>query len=350
MKNLIKIFTILTLMLMMHLMGCKDSEESNPLSFIDGYTVNLLEEKGTTYAGDYFPIEEGYTCNYSGSVNMLTKMEIPGYDPIEEPTIAPTLGMLKVLALRDIPLESGTIPLYPIVDLTEIQGQLPVADTSRFFNKDAEAVYIRAIKISDGSYLEVENPVYIKSSLVVGESWETAPKMDMTQLLTAELGEGGNQSDITLNAKSKFFVVGHEMISLPIGTKWAMRLEQANDITMTGTLFVEGTTVGMNITAKLATIYHMIADTGIVHQNTTGPLTMKITAEGQTATITIDIAKSELKLTSLGDNGYYKNNSSGLSRPIATSKLPLLFHTPTEQRLWNISQIIANVLIKRLSF
>ncbi len=348
MKNLIKIFTILTLVLMMHLMGCKDSEESNPLSFIDGYTVDLTEDKGTTYAGDYFPIEEGYTCNYSGFAIMQTKITIPGYDPMEETTNEPTLGMLKVLTLRDIPLESGIIPLYPIVDLTDMQGQI-VADTSRFFNKDAEAVYIKAIKISDGSYLEVENPVYIKSSLVVGESWETAPKMDMTQLLTAELGEGGDQSDITLNAKSKFFVVGHEMISLPIGTKWAMRLEQANDITMTGTMFVDGTAVSINITAKLAVIYHMIADTGIVHQNTTGPLTMKMTLEGQTIIITIDIEKSELKLTSLGDGGYYKNNSSGLSRPVITGKQPPLFHTPTEQKLWKVSQIIANVLIKKLS-
>lgn len=349
MKNLIKIFTILTLVLIMYLMGCKDSEESNPLSFIDGYTVNLTETKGTTYAGDYFPIEEGYTCNYSGFAIMQTKISIPGYDPMEETTNEPTLGMLKVLALRDIPLESGIIPLYPIVDLTDMQGQI-VADTSRFFDKDVEAVYVKAIKMSDGSYFEVENPVYIKSSLVVGESWETAPKMDMTQLLTAELGEGGDQSDITLNAKSKFFVVGHEVISLPIGTKWAMRLEQANDITMTGTLIVEGTPVSTNITAKLATIYHMIADTGIVHQNTTGPLTMKMTFEGQTITISITINKSELKLTSLGDSGYYKNSFSGIGRPVIIDKPPPSFDTPTKRKLWNISQIIANVLIKRLSF
>lgn len=348
MKNLIKIFIILTFVSIMYLMGCKNSEESNPLSFIDGYTVDLTENKGTTYTGDYFPIEEGYTCNYSGSVIMRTKITIPGYDPMEETTNEPALGMLKVLALRDIPLNSGLISLYPIVDLTDMQGEI-TSDTSRFFNKDAEAVYVRAIKMSDGSYLEVENPVYIKSSLVVGESWETAPKMDMTQLLTGELGEGGDQSDITLKAKSKFFVVGHEMISLPIGPRWAMRLEQANDITMTGTMVVEGIAVSMNITAKLAVLYHMIADTGIVHQNTTGPLTMKMTFEGQTITIAIDIEKSELKLTSLGDNGYYKNNLSGLSKPIITRNRPASFDTPTEQRLWNISQIIVNLLIKKLS-
>jgi hypothetical protein len=53
--------------------------------------------------------------------------------------------MLKVLALNDIPLNSGNIPFYPIVDLTEMQGEI-TADTSRFFDKDAGAVYVKAIK------------------------------------------------------------------------------------------------------------------------------------------------------------------------------------------------------------
>ena len=347
MKSLIS-FSII-LFTLIHLTGCKNNEESNPLSFIDGYTVDLLESKGTTYIGDYFPIEEGYTCNYSGSTIMHTKMVAPGFDPIDETTTSPTLGMLKVLALRDIPLLSGTVPLYPIVDLTDMEGEI-TADTSRFFSKDDEAVYVKAIKMSDGSYLEIENPVFIKSSLVVGESWDTAPQMDITQLLTGQFGDDADQSDITLNAKSKFFVVGHEWISLPIGTRWAMRLEQVNDLTMTGTLQVEGMPVSINTTAKLATIYHMIADTGIVHQNTTGPLKMIMTVEGQKITITIDIEKSELNLTSLGDGGFYKMNLSGFpDQRINAQEFPT-FDIRTNQKIWKISQKLINLLIKKLSF
>jgi len=346
MKSLISFFIILFTLI--YLIGCKNSEESNPLSFIDAYTVDLLESEGTTYIGDYFPIEKGHTCNYSGFTIMQTKIVIPGYDPIDEPTISPTLGMLKVLALRDIPLLSGTVPLYPIVDLTDMEGEI-TADTSRFFLKDDEAVYVKAIKMSDGNYLEVENPVFIKSTLVVGDSWETAPKMDMTQLLTGALGEEGEGSDITLKAESKFFVVGHEMIFLPIGTRWAMRLEQVNDISMTGILMVEGMSVNTTITAKLATIYHMIADTGIVHQNTTGPLNMIMTVEGQKITITIDIEKSELNLTSLGD-GYYKNNYSGNRLPVITTLHPSSLDTPMAQKLWKVSQTITYLLTKKLGF
>jgi hypothetical protein len=310
--------------------------------------VDLTESEGTTYVGDFFPIEEGYTCNYSGSVDMLTKITVPGSEPIEQPTIAPSLGMLKVLAVRNIPLGSGMIPLYPIVDLTDMQGQI-VADTSRFFDKDAEAVYVKAIKMSDGSYLEVSDPVYIKSSLVVGESWNTAPKMDMTDLLAGELEEDITVSNMNLNAKSKFFVVGHEMISIPLGMRWAMRMEQATDVTMTGTIFTEGISVAMKVTAKLANIYHIIADTGIVHQNTTGPLVMKMTAEGQTFTISITINKSELNLTSLGE-GYYKIYTSGLPDPIINAQEFPSFDTRTSRKIWKISQKLTNLFIKKLSF
>ena len=348
MKNLINFIILLTIISILVLTGCSSDESENPLSFIDAYTVDLLETEGTSYTGDYFPIEEGHTCNYSGFVIMQTKMVIPGYDPINEPTISPTLGMLKVLALRNIPLPSGTMPLYPIVDLTDMQGEI-TADTSRFFSKDDEAVYVKAMKLSDGSYLEVQNPVFIKSSLVVGESWETAPQMDMTQLLTGALGEEGEGSDMTLNAESKFFVVGHEMISLPIGTRWAMRLEQVNDISMTGILMVEGIPVNTTIIAKLATIYHMIPDTGIVHQNTTGPMDMRMTVECQTISIDIDIEQSELNLTSMGDDGFYKNiSTSNNQTPAATINMSS-YETPMAQKLWKVSQTITNILSKNLS-
>ncbi len=291
---------MMILFLISILISCSEDDESNPLSFIDGYSVSLTEPKGTTYSGDFFPLNEGHTLNYSGAVDMLTQLSVPGEEPSEESTVAPTIGMLKVLAQQNIPLQSGTIPLYPIVDLTEIEGDIS-ADTSRYFDKDEEAVYVKAIKMSDGSYLEVENPVYIKSSLVVGESWETAPQLDMTQLFSSEFGE---TSDMSLDAESKFFVVGHEMIYLPIGEKWAMRMEQANDITMKGTLYFYGSAIKLTVTSKLATVYHLLADTGVVHQNTTGTITMKMTFEGETISIKTTINQSELNLTSFGDDGF----------------------------------------------
>jgi hypothetical protein len=341
-----KLNFLLVLFALMYLTGCSDDEESSPLSFIDKYKVDLTEPEGTTYVGDFYPLYEGYALYYTGSVDMLTEMNIPGIDPIEEPTIAPAAGMLKVLAQREIPLNSGPILLFPIVDLTDMQGQI-TADTSRFFNKDAEAVYVKAIKMSDGSYLEVENPVYIKTSLVVGESWNTAPKMDMTELLAGELNEGVEASDMTLNAQSRFFVVGHEMIPLPIGNRWAMRMEQANDIKMTGTLLVEGSTVEMTTTAQLATVYHLIADTGIVHQNTTGPMNMRMTVDGQSITIKITINQSELNLSDMDDGGFGKMaNYSNPSHLADRQEIDSIISEINQELLKN-AQIIAQTLIRK---
>ncbi len=327
-------------------MGCKKGSESSPVSYIDGYTVDLTEGKGTTYTGDFFPIREGYICNYSGSAKVYVKMVIPGYNPIENTSDAPAVGMLKVLALRNIPLPSGTIPLYPIVDMTDMSGQV-VNDTSRFFMKDTQAVYVKALRLSNGEYMEVSNPLYIKSRLVVGDSWETAPRLDMTKLIASETGDNGTISNVTLDARAKFFVVGKENISLPIGTRNAMRMEQANDISMTGTIISEGTTIDMNMTAQLATVYHLIPDTGIVHQNTTGPLEMKLTAEGQTVTVTININQCELKLTGLGGD-LNANIYSGLGKSTISKGLPS-FNTPIQEKLWKISQAIARTLTKNLS-
>jgi hypothetical protein len=343
-----KLNLLLIFLAMIYLTGCSDDEENNPLSFIDKYNVDLTEPEGTTYVGDFYPLYEGYALYYTGSVDMLTEMDIPGMDPIEEPTIAPAVGMLKVLAQREIPLKSGTIPLFPIVDLTDVQGQI-TADTSRFFDKDAEAVYVKAIKMSDGSYLEVDNPVYIKTSLVVGESWNTAPKMDMTELLAGELNDGAEASDMTLNAQSKFFVVGHEMISLPIGNRWAMRMEQANDIKMTGTLQIEGSTVDMTTTAQLATVYHLIADTGVVHQNTTGPMNMRMTVEGQSITIKITINQSELNLSTVDDGRIGKLDYHYYPGQLIEKEKTNYITSQSNQQLWKNAQIIAKTLIQYFS-
>ena len=339
-------FIILTIGSIILLVGCKKDDQSNPVSYVDGYTVNLTENKGTTYTGNFFPIVQGYTCNYSGSANIQTTIAITGYPSQQDSTVTPTTGMLKVLALCYIPLSSGAIQLYPIVDETNMQGII-TADTSRFFMKDTQAVYVKAIKLSDGSYLEVINPVFIKSKLVVGDSWETAPEIDMTKLLSIESDLSGVQSNLSLNADAKLFVVGKETVTLPIGIRNTVRLEQANDISLSGSITVtsEGTPVTFNLTmnAKLAVVYNMIADTGIVYQNVTGPLNMNLSAQGITMTISMNINECELGLVSLS------GNNVTLSKSTVSTKQPLTFNTATEKKLWNVSQAIIKVITKRLS-
>ena len=305
----------------------------------------MTEKEGTSYSGDYYPIEAGYICNYSGSVDMITTMNIPGYDSQSVPVNAPAIGMLKVLELKNIILDDGVYSLFPVVDLTNMEDQI-VADTSRFFYKDSLGVYVKALKLGDGTYLKVTNPVYIKSTLVVGDSWETAPKMDMTKMLANELGSGITQTDVQLNAEAKFFVVGNETIDLPIGKRKAMRLEQANDIRLKGSMVVEGTPVTMNMTAELAVIYHLIPDTGIVKQNVTGPLNLQASAMGETMTISIEINRCELGLTGLGTDIY---DYYGLTKSIALASQKPVLNSAAEQKLWKISQAVTKIITRAMT-
>jgi hypothetical protein len=330
------------------LSGCNSG--SSP-DYVDSYTVNLTEQQGASYSGDYFPIQAGYQCNYSGSASMRLHMSanVQGFSNMDTTIASPATGYLKILAARPVVLTSGTYSLYPVVDASNMSTGMSsqtTLDTSRFFMKDAQAVYIKALKLSDGSYLEVDNPVYIKSTLIVGDSWLTAPKMDMTKLLASELGSG-SESNLTLNAKAMFFVVGHESISLPIGTRSTMRVEQANEITMSGTMMSEGITVSMNLSARLGVVYNLIADTGIVKQNITGPLTLAASAQGQTINITITFNRCDLGLVSVSLNGAGIATKSLPKASITSAEAPAALQTPVGKQLWKVSQAAVAVVEKR---
>ena len=342
MKNVNYFIILVSVYLLIIIWGCS---ENNSMSFIDDYDVDLTEDKGTVYYGDYFPLYENYTCNYSGYGIIHTKINIPGYGEDEETSSGNMIGMQRVLPQTLIPLNSGSVMLYPVVEASEFDYEFS-SDTSRFYMKDEQAVYVKAVKLSDGSYLEVEDPVFIKSALKVGESWMTAPKFDMTELLMSALNGDESQTDMSVDAKSKFFVAGHQMITLPVGNRRALRLEQANDIKVKGTMNLEGYTYIINISAEIAIVYHLIADTGIVHQNMTGPMNMKITVEGQSMTMNIDIEQSELSLTGINSEPYFPKNDSPASgyEIFSDEKFPV-----SEKKMIRLAGTFKDILIKNLA-
>jgi hypothetical protein len=347
MKNLGIGFIALVAGLMMLWTGCKkdDNPVTPPPSYVDTYTVNLTEASGTTYTGDYFPLKENYACYYLGSANIIVTMASTGTPTTQDTINVIASGMLRVLALTNINLPGGTDSLYPVVDQTN--AGTTVNDTSRFFMKDSEAVYIKALKMADGNYLEVTNPVFIRSELIVGDSWETSPRLDMTKLLQNEAGgDDVQQSNLTLSARAKFFVVGGEIINLPFGDRNSIRLEQANDISIHGTVTTDDHTYNVNVTTQMAVVYHMIADTGVVHQNVTGVLNMTLVGSDYSATININIKTCELKLTSIV-NGRVQASYLNLDKGSA-KQLPS-FNTKTEEKLWKVSQALARIITRRFS-
>ncbi len=340
MKNLLKDYIILGMGLFVGLIGCKkDSNPVTPPSYVDTYTVHLIDAQGTMYTGNYFPLNVGDVSNFSGE--QITTTVIPGYTEANPaPQTTAIMGMFEVLPKHLIQLSSGQDSLYPVIDWTTAGP-----DTSRFFMKDTTAVYIKAFKMPDRSYYEVVNPMFIKSKLVVGDSWEAAPQIDMAKMLASQVGQAEMQSNLIMNTRAKFFVVGGEIVSLNSGPRFSVRLEQANSISMSGTVMVENVMYNLNMTGQFATVYHLIADTGIVQQNLTGSMSIKLGSGAQSMTITINISKCELTLTSRSSGvqgNYLSVHKSSVGQAIS-------FTTKTEEKEWKISQAIMKVIMRELS-
>jgi hypothetical protein len=338
MRDLNKCATLFVTGLIILQMGCKKDSgpvESTPPPYIDSYTVNLLDTAGTTYEGNYFPLNEGDFSYFSGEQTVTTTMT--GSQPSTETD--PISGMFDVLAKRLVALSSGADSLYPVIDMTNAGP-----DTTRYFKKDTIAVYIKAFKLADGTFYEVVNPVFIKSKLVTGDTWEAAPQMDMTKLLASQLSSIGAQSDLTINARSKFFVVGKEVVTLAgLGDRYLVRLEQANDISVSGTVTYQTTVYNLQMSSKFATVYHLLADTGIVHQNLTG--SMRATLSGM-GSVNMNISKCELTLTSR-----FSSQPKILFRHLASSTIQSSsLNKKTESNMRNISEKIMKEVIRVLSF
>jgi hypothetical protein len=324
-----KFYTIAAILIF--LAGCKKS--SNPAtpqkSYIDSYAdgIQLIDASGTTYTGDYYPLTVGRVQMYEGEQSTTTT-----YSSSNTPDsfTGAIMGWQEVLPKQLISLPSGADSLYPISELTG-QGM----DTIRFFKKDTIAVYIKAFKLPDGNFTEIVDPVFIKSRLVVGDSWDAAPRYDMTQSLASQNIPSATDINLNMDAKSKFFVLGQENITIPnIGERSSIRLDQANDITVTGSMVVQGTAVNINVASQFAAIYHLIADTGIVHQNIAGDIHMSFGYGTQSMWIHIKINKSELYLTSI--TYYYPPPPPG----------PAPLKPGFEGELQNLSKEIARAVLK----
>ncbi|MGO9480246.1 MAG: hypothetical protein ACLP05_00500 [Candidatus Kryptoniota bacterium] len=318
--------------------GCSNNG-ANPTGYVNGYTVHLTDSAGTTYTGDFFPLYEGYTCYYSGDENVQYTATVTGEPAEVDSVVGPTDGMLGVLDTQLVTLPSGAFWLYPIVE----NSGLGEYDTSVYYLKDAQAVYVKAMRASDGSFTEMKNPVFIKSKLVVGDSWESSPQMDMAQLLEGESGISASESSLQYNSSAKFFVAGHEFVDLPaIGTRNTVRLEQANQTSISGTIVSQGTSVTLNITGQFAVVYNLIADTGIAKQNLTGTMSMTASAQGETVKINIDINESSIALTSISTN-----SAISPAVTIRAHRQPV-FKKPVQDKLWNVSQKIARAYFNQL--
>ncbi|NJO89423.1 MAG: hypothetical protein HC831_11050 [Chloroflexia bacterium] len=141
--------------------SCK--KDDSP-SFVDDYNVPLTEEKGTEHTGDYFPLGEGFTWDYFGLQGFYSKMEILGggyNDTIAIDTLEFEIdSRLTCGAKETIHLLGGNYNVYPLGS--------SLSPIEQCYEKADDGVYLRALKISEDDYIEVENSILIKKTL---NSW-----------------------------------------------------------------------------------------------------------------------------------------------------------------------------------
>lgn len=111
--------------------GCSND---SPVSFVDGYTPDYLDETGTVYDGDYYPFAPGYQWNYDGSGNVTGNMtfHVPGQSFSEDiDTVLSVTSTVRVFPSTSITVSSGTYTVFPIEEMSYSDGEQNV--TRRYF-------------------------------------------------------------------------------------------------------------------------------------------------------------------------------------------------------------------------
>jgi len=294
-------FLVPILAMLVSFASCK-KDKVEP-SFVDDYNAPLTEEKGTEHSGDFFPLDEGYYWDYSGYEEVIGEMKVsaPGInetEPIDES--GNIHSYLVVNSLESINLTSGTHSVYPVRESYFVDGY-----SYRYFEKTDEAINFRAFNAGYGELTEVEDPLFIKIPLVVGDSWETQPSIDINSALSSDnLGLSTGEIDATIICK--MYVIGKESISWDSQTVEPVRLDQIAEAKISIPFNEEGVSGKIDMNLKMTNILYLLENVGLIKQGLEMAMTINasLSAEGEKMTINMTVdSNGELNLDSHDVNG-----------------------------------------------
>jgi len=304
---------------------------SDPAQIAEDYlaenNIDIASKKGVSYTGNYFPFVEGNTWEYAGSgivtASSNTSVAIPGNAPQQNSTgptssTVPLISKLKVLPAEQIRLSDGVYSLYPIEEYTqnyllESGSSLPTVEVNRYFEKKDGNVYIRAIKTDSGTILTVEDPVYLKSTLVVGDAWSSEPSIDIDEYLdesnldsidTEALAQFNMDLSINFDdpvISSIFVVIGEESVRINNATVDAVRVDQVVSAEIIGYGSTNGVVEGVNVNATFDVSMSLNAAIQLFFQEDVGivkddekmsfdiDMNIVISAQGESATMNFEI-------------------------------------------------------------
>lgn len=244
--------------------GCGDDETNPTASYANDYTPSYTDVAGKSYSGDFYPMEAGLRWDYGGTISMMTSLRVTGsfaggrIDETENtPVEGQATGSLELQAPVEIRVPSGTYEVYPERFTSFDPTSYDIL--TRYLERAGDTVYVRAIEGEDGQVIEVEDPVFMKTPLVVGDKWEASPRVDI-DALTAGLGEAGEMS---ISVNSLMHVVGVERIEIGGQMVEAVRVDQVADIE--GSILIEGSNMDLSMT--MLVVYYFKAGIGMVAQN-----------------------------------------------------------------------------------
>ena len=265
--------------------GSKKSSKKTSFPYVNNYQAEYTEAKGTKYTGDFYPIAPGKEWRYTGSMTGSDRITLKGKEngmPIDT-TFTEYYNSNYVQAISHIlapvtaTLSQKTYTLLPEEGYADIDlgytSTNSYPETMRYYEKTPAIVYIRAVPDGEGGFIEVKDPVFIKSELVVGDSWISQPTMNTTQLAGSE--------DVNMKALCKLFVIGKDSLKvtqyIPVPPFYleriieAVRVDEVAEIT--GSVSAVGTT--MKLDAKLKANLLFADSVGVVASSEHAEITLK---------------------------------------------------------------------------
>lgn len=186
--------------------------------------------------------------------------------PVEETTYLE----IEVLPATSMAFATGTLTVSPEETRSLTLGDDPDFPEGEeetrinYFQKAAEALYLRGARIEGEPVYEPKAQVFLKTPLRIGDSWD-APLTDL-----AELDDLGPVQD--LQYRSRMHVVGMETVTVGGKPVSALRLDVVTDISGT---FTDVNGVAVSLTAELTGVMHLAAGVGQVRQ----AMTYKVNAK-----------------------------------------------------------------------
>lgn len=270
-------------------------KDSNPTSSANDDKPPLTESEGTIHQGNYFPLKEGNTLTHAGSMTTAMNQKMTAsnggqsmsesMDTSYTTTISETM---TVGAPTQITYSGNQITVYPISTVSTMSDFDDEPTTGfTYYEETNDAIYQRAASMEE-TQVEAENVLFLKKPLVVGDSWESNPDFDISDLGDLSdlmnLGDTDLSTSMQMDTKSTTYVIGKETISINGASTPVIRLDQRMELTISAN---DQTFGNISITMNGTTKHYLQEDVGIVKEiiDMTMKMTMNMEEEGSAMTI-----------------------------------------------------------------